>query len=155
MLKLYEPGAERAWLASFSFSIDVRPRFCETDAVGHVSNVVYPVYFEAGRLQYLAAAGDPEHDPLYAFRHVTAEVHLRYVAAAQYDEPLQVLTKVSSIGTSSLTIDQAIAGAGDASVRAIARVVVVRNDGEVTCPWTDAQRAALLRFEPSLSEAAR
>lgn len=149
MLKLYEPGDEAAWLASFHFSIELRPRFCETDAVGHVSNVVYPTYLEAGRLQYLAAAGDPEVHELYAFRHVTAELTLRYVAAAHYDEPLRIYSKVSSLGRSSLVMEQAIAGPHH-DIRTLARVIAVRNDGTLTRPWTDAQREALARFEPGL-----
>ncbi|MBD5657103.1 MAG: hypothetical protein IAI50_18285, partial [Candidatus Eremiobacteraeota bacterium] len=60
MLALYAPGDEAAWLASFRFSVDVRPRYCECDGQGHVSNVVYPEYLELGRLQFFKAANDPE-----------------------------------------------------------------------------------------------
>lgn len=149
MLKLYEPGEEAAWLASFGFSIELRPRFCETDAVGHVSNVVYPAYLEAGRLQYLAAVGDPESHELYAFRHVTAELRLRYVAACRYDESLLIYSKISALGRASLVMDQAIAASGG-DIRTLAQVVAVRNDGAITQPWTDAQRGAIERFEPAL-----
>jgi hypothetical protein len=40
VLTLYADGGEAAWLASFRFSVDVRPRYCECDGQGHVSNVV-------------------------------------------------------------------------------------------------------------------
>ena len=43
-------------------------------------------------------------------------------------------------------MEQALTGA-DGSVRALARVVVVRSIDGKTVPWTDAQRAALERFE--------
>ena len=148
MLELYPPGEDAAWLASFRFGVDVRPRYCETDALGHVSNVVYPAYLELSRLQYFIAAGDPEPGP-FAFAHVTAELQLRYVAACFYDEPLEVRSKLVALGRTSATMEQAVVGA-DGSIRALSRVTVVHSDGEAIAPWTHAQRAALIAFEPGL-----
>ncbi len=145
MLTLYEAGNEAAWLASFRFGVDVRPRYCECDGQGHVSNVVYPAYLELSRLQYFKAAGDPEPGH-FAFQHVTAELQLRYVGACFYDEPLRVLSKLVTVGRSSATMDQALTGS-DGTIRAISRVSIVRSSGAKTAPWSDAQRAALESFE--------
>ena len=150
MLALYEPGNEAAWLASFSFSVEVRPRYCECDGQGHVSNVIYPAYLELSRLQYFKAANDPEPLRGFAFQHVAAEFHLRYLAACYYDEPLRVASKLVTLGRSSAAMEQAIVGAsGD--VRAIARVDVVRMTERGAAPWTDAQRRALERVETTLA----
>ncbi|MBV8601323.1 MAG: acyl-CoA thioesterase [Candidatus Eremiobacteraeota bacterium] len=149
MLDLYERGREREWLATFRFYVDLVPRYCELDGLSHVSNTVYPEYLELSRLQYFKAAGDPEKGP-YAFTHVVAELRLRYVAAAYYDEPLRVFSKLVRLGRSSATMHQAIVGAaGD--VRAVSEVAVVRSYGEQALPWSDAQRLALFAFEPHLS----
>ena len=145
MLALYEPGDEARWLASFRFSVGLRPRYCECDGQAHVSNVVYPEYLELGRLQFFKAANDPEPGD-FAFQHVTAELQLRYLAACFYDEPLTVRSKLSVLGRSSATMDQALCGADD-DVRAISRVTIVRSAGGATAPWTEAQRAALEAFE--------
>ncbi len=145
MLELYSPGDEARWLASFRFGVEVRPRWCECDPLGHVSNVAYPEYLEFSRLQYLIAAGDPEPGP-FAFTHVTAELHLRYLAACFYDEPLRVASRLVALGRSSATMEQAITGP-DASARAVSRVFFVRVDGDATIPWSAAQRAALELFE--------
>ncbi len=145
MLALYKPGEEAAWLASFRFSVDVRPRYCETDALGHVSNTVYPEYLEFGRLQYFIAAGDPEPGP-FSFAHVTAELHVRHLAPCFYDEPLRVVSKLVALGRSSATMEQALLGADD-SIRTVSRVTIVRSDGDATMPWSDTQRAALELFE--------
>ncbi|MBD5635015.1 MAG: acyl-CoA thioesterase, partial [Candidatus Eremiobacteraeota bacterium] len=135
MLSLFEAGNEAAWLASFSFSVEVRPRYCECDGQGHVSNVVYPEYLELGRLQFFKAANDPEpHD--FAFQHVTAELTLRYLAACFYDERLTIHSRLARLGGSSATLEQAIVGA-DGTLRAIAQMALVRSrDGRVA-PWTD------------------
>jgi acyl-CoA thioester hydrolase len=153
VLALFEPGNEAAWLASFSFSVEVRPRYCECDGQGHVSNVVYAEYLELGRLQFFKAATDPEPHA-FAFQHVTAEFHLRYIAACFYDEVLSVRSKLTALGRSSATMDQAIVGA-DGSLRAIARVIVVRSQGDGTLPWTDAQRERLAPLVVAPNEAAR
>jgi acyl-CoA thioester hydrolase len=145
VLTLFEPGGEAAWLASFRFSVDVRPRYCECDGLGHVSNTVYPEYLEFGRLQHLIAAGDPEPSP-FAFAHVTAEFSVRYLAPCFYDEPLRIGSKLVALGRSSATMEQAITGPAD-SLRAIARVTFVRIDGDATIAWTSTQRAALELFE--------
>jgi len=148
LLELYEAGGESAWLASFAFGVEVRPRYCELDGLGHVSNTVYPAYLEFGRLQYFKAAGDPEPGP-FAFAHVTAELQLRYVAACFYDEPLRIVSKLTALGRSSATMEQAMLGA-DGSIRALSRVAMVRSTGDRTSPWSEAQRLALGTFEPGL-----
>jgi acyl-CoA thioester hydrolase len=145
LLQLYEPRDEAAWLASLRFKVEVRPRYCECDGLGHVSNTVYPEYLEFARLQYFIAAGDPEPGP-FAYAHLTAELHLRYAAACFYDEPLKIGSKLTNLGRASATMEQALMGADD-SVRALARVVIVRSIDNATVPWTSAQRIALERFE--------
>ena len=148
MFAPYEPGNEAAWLASFSFSVDVRPRYCECDGQGHVSNVVYPAYLELSRLQYFEAARDPESRVSFAFQHLTAELQLRYLAAAYYDEPLRVFSKLVALGISSAAMHQAIVGA-DGDIRAIAAITIVRANpaGLGSTPWSTAQHAALEAFD--------
>ncbi len=141
-LTLYETGGEAEWLRSFRFHVEIRPRYCECDGQGHVSNVIYPEYLELSRLQYFKAANDPEPGALFAFQHVTAELHLRYLAACYYDEPLRAYSKLASLGRSSAAMEQVIVGA-DETPRIVARIAIVRSDGNATMPWTDAQRRAL------------
>jgi acyl-CoA thioester hydrolase len=141
VLRLFEPDGEAAWLRSFRFGAAVRPRYSDTNALGHVSNVALLDLLEVGRMQYLAAARDPEQGP-FPFAHVTAEAHVRYVAECFYDEPLDVRTKLAALGRSSAKLEQAIVGAGE-SLRTLATVTIVRVDGKLPAPWTGAQRAAL------------
>ncbi len=148
MFAPYKLGNEAAWLASFSFFVDVRPRYCECDGQGHVSNVVYPAYLEFSRLQYFEAARDPEPRASFAYQHLTAELQLRYLAAAYYDEPLRVYSKLVALGKSSATMHQAIVGA-EGDIRAIAAMAIVRANpaGVGSMPWTETQHAALEAFD--------
>ena len=149
MLELFERGGEAAWLRSFHFTLEVRPRFCETDALGHVSNTVYTTYFELGRLRMLAAIGEADDAPkrTFAFNHLAVEIAFRMLRPCFYEEELLVHTRVASLGTSSMTMEHALTAAETEELRAIARIVVVGSDGERAVPWTPGQRTKLEAFE--------
>ncbi len=148
MLTLFKDGHEHEWLASFRVKTPLRTRYSEIDSYGHVSNVVYAEYLETGRMDYLKIVGDPEpRTNIFAFEHVCAELHLRFMQACYFDEALFVHTKLAGLGGSSATFQQAITGGTPCSLRAIATAVIVHNDGNSTKPWSRAQRAALGQFD--------
>lgn len=149
VLELYVPGSEAEWLRSFRFALEVRPRFCEVDGLGHVSNTVYPTYWELARLRYLAAVGEADDSPVrtFPFNHMAVEIAFRMLAPCFYDEALLVHARVAGLGTSSLTMEHALSAAETGAVRAIARIVVVASDGDHGIPWTAGQRARLEAFE--------
>ena len=145
MLQPYLNGSEAEWLRSFVWSKAFRPRFFETDALGHVSNVSYTAFIELGRLDFLASLGDPQRESPHhlAFNHNAAEITMRYMRPCFYDEALEVHSKIAKLGRSSMTLEHAITGEGTTDVRTIAQVAIVRMVDERTAPWSDAQRAIL------------
>ncbi len=149
MLELYDPGSEAAWLRSFRFAVEVRPRFCETDALGHVSNTVYTTYWELARLRYLEAIGEADDAPkrVLAFSHMTVEITTRMLRPCFYDEPLLVHARIAALGRSSMTMEHALTATGVDEIRAVARIAVVASDGETAIPWTRGQRTQLAAFE--------
>jgi acyl-CoA thioester hydrolase len=149
VLQPYEPGAEAAWLASFRFALEVRPRFCETDALGHVSNTVYPTYWELGRLRYLEALGEADDAPrrTLAFNHMAVEITTRMLRPCFFDEELLVHTRVAVLGRSSMTFEHALTAVETEEIRAIGLIVVVSTNGDGAVPWTSGQRAKLEAFE--------
>ena len=151
MLTLFPPGGEAEWLRSFRFRVDVRPRFCETDALGHVSNTVYTTYWEIARLRYFETIGEADDAPrrTLAFSHMAVEVTTRMMRPCFYDEPLLVHARVAALGRSSATFEHALTGEnGPDDVRAIARIAVVSSaDDAHATPWTPGQRAKLEAFE--------
>lgn len=145
MLELYAKGSEAAWLRSFSFAQPFRPRFCETDALGHVSNVSYPIYLEFARMAYFERAGDPEREsPNHLpFNHNAVEIAMRFLRPCFFDEPLRIHTRLASLGRSSGMLEYAITPDPGDELRTIARVAIVCMRGERSAPWSDAQRAVL------------
>ncbi|HEY4440620.1 MAG TPA: acyl-CoA thioesterase, partial [Candidatus Elarobacter sp.] len=106
MLELFEPGSEAAWLRSFRFALEVRPRFCETDGLGHVSNTVYTTYWELARLRMLGAIGEADDAPqrAFPFNHLAVEIAFRMMRPCYYDEELLVHARIGSLGRSSMVM---------------------------------------------------
>jgi acyl-CoA thioester hydrolase len=150
VLELYASGSEADWLRSFRFAVDLRPRFGETDALGHVSNTVYTAYWELARLRYFETIGEAADAPkrILAFNHMAVEITTRMMRPCFYDEELLVHARIAQLGRSSATFEHALSSAGTNEVRAIARIAVVCSaDDEHATPWTAGQRAKLETFE--------
>jgi YbgC/YbaW family acyl-CoA thioester hydrolase len=156
MLKLWDAGQENTWLASFRVRTPFVPWYDEIDSFGHVSNIVYPRYFEFGRMQYFKTVKDPEPDTgvVFPFAHVIAEQHIRYIDRCFFDEQLTVLSKITELGRSSASFEQAIIGA-DGKMRAIATTVVVHHSSHESKQWTTSQREAIAAFEGFQSSSVR
>jgi acyl-CoA thioester hydrolase len=150
VLELYAPGGEADWLRSFRFALELRPRFCETDALGHVSNTVYTAYWELARLRYFEAIGEATDAPkrILAFNHMAVEIATRMMRPCFYDEELLVHARIAALGRSSATFEHALSAVESGEIRAIGRIAVVgSSDDEHATPWTAGQRTKLEAFE--------
>ena len=78
-------------MPGFAFSTEVRVRFAETDAQGVAHNASYLVWFEVGRVAYLArfAGGYPALRER-GIEAVVTEAHVRYAAPARFDDVLSL-----------------------------------------------------------------
>ncbi len=81
-----------------SHTIDIVPRYAETDKAGVVHHSAYPVWFEMGRTELLRANGlaykDLEKAGVF---FVVAELHIKYIRPAEYDQKLQLQTTCSAV----------------------------------------------------------
>ncbi len=81
-----------------SHTIDILPRYVDTDQAGVVHHSVYPVWFELGRTELLrvnhVAYKDLEAAGVF---FVVAQLNVKYRQAARYDEKLQLETNFSNI----------------------------------------------------------
>ena len=73
------------------FSLLINPRFCDTDAMGHINNTVVPVWFLEGRESILR---------IFNPNLSTEEVSL------VFGKPVEIRTYVLRIGTSSVLVGQ-------------------------------------------------
>ncbi len=79
-------------------TIQIVPRYAETDQAGVVHHTVYPVWFEMGRTELLRANGlaysDLEKAGIF---FVVAELTVKYRRPALYDETLDLTTVCTRI----------------------------------------------------------
>ncbi|MDT8859470.1 acyl-CoA thioesterase [Alkalihalobacillus sp. MEB130] len=104
------------WKESFDFFIEIKVRFCETDAFGHVNNTNAFVYFEEARLEWFKQKGmmkkwaSKSNDAII----VTADLQCDYHRQILFDDRLQVGVKVAHIGRSSIDLHYlAVTSTGD------------------------------------------
>ena len=119
---------------------EIQVRFGDTDALGHVNNAAYAAYAELGRLHFLQMLG----------KHVTslilATLYIDYRRQVQYDDRVHIDTWVESLGTSSMTMRQAIY-ANDQLAADVKSVVVHFDYGSgKSMPLTDDMREVLAEY---------
>lgn len=82
----------------------LRPRFCETDALGHINNTVLPVWFLEAREPVIAIfTPDPTHS-----ENGLAMVHMdiTFKAESMFGSPVTVTTTIGKVGNRSLEVIQ-------------------------------------------------
>jgi acyl-CoA thioester hydrolase len=84
-----------------SHTIQIVPRYVETDQAGVIHHSVYPIWFEMGRTELLRANGLAYKDLEAAgFFFVVAELHLKYRRSSRYDQLLSLETMCGSVTAS-------------------------------------------------------
>ncbi len=86
------------------FVYTMEPRFSDTDALGHISNTAYPVWFEQAR------------SPVFALFHpsfevstwplIVARIEIDYLAQGYWNTEVEIKTGISKVGNSSCHIIQ-------------------------------------------------
>jgi acyl-CoA thioester hydrolase len=123
-------------------------RWRDMDGFGHVNNSTYLTYLEEGRDEYLThLLGEAVH------RVVIRRIEIDFVSGlVQEDDHVDVDCQLTSIGTSSVRLDERILSVPDRRLAATAHTVMVYTDDtrSASAPWPDDARAAL---EAELSRA--
>lgn len=84
-----------------SHTIQVVPRYVETDQAGVIHHSVYPVWLEMGRTELLRANGLAYRDLEAAgFLFVVSELHVKYRRPSRYDQTLCLETTCGSVTAS-------------------------------------------------------
>ena len=75
--------------------LDITVRFAETDQMGVVHHSEYVVWFEAGRVAWMAAAGMPYTEIAGAgYNFAVTELQCRYRNAIRFGDAVQVITRL-------------------------------------------------------------
>ena len=86
------------------FALSINPRFCDTDAIGHINNTVYPVWFLEGRESILKI-----FNPSLSTEEVSlvlAKLEIEYIDEMFFGKTVEIRTFVLRVGTSSVLVGQ-------------------------------------------------
>ncbi|HTF37711.1 MAG TPA: thioesterase family protein [Blastocatellia bacterium] len=100
--------------SDFKFHHDIRVRFADTDLQAIVFNANYLTYYDVAWTEYFRAVGFEWKDLIaLGVDTVLARTTMEFKSPARFDEILEVHTRVSKIGTTSLTFEFAIYPQGE------------------------------------------
>jgi acyl-CoA thioester hydrolase len=116
-------------------------RYGDTDRQGHVNNAVFATFMETGRVELIYNPADPLLEDGFSF--VLAKLDIDYIAEVLWPGTVEVGTRVTRVGRSSVTMQQAVFQAG--RLCASAETVVVHFDETTrkSQAFSVAQRAKL------------
>lgn len=123
------------------FTKTITPRFSETDALGHINNTVFSVWFEEGR-EPVFRIFNPDLS-LGRWNLILARVEVDFVAQTHYGKPVEVRTWIERIGGASFVVAQEAWQAGACVARGKAVQVFFNYDTQKSEPLPVAYRTAL------------
>jgi acyl-CoA thioester hydrolase len=131
----------------FKFSARTRVGFSDTDAQGVVYYGRYNPYFDLARVEYLRALGLLHRNAGGDF--VMRANVVEYLAPARFDDELEIDTRVSRIGRTSVTFEFAAYRIPDDTLMVTAHQTLVYVDlsERKARPVPDAFREPVLGFE--------
>lgn len=89
-------------MRSLVFETPVKVRFCETDALGHISNISYFIYLEEARTDLFGELGFEMGVGEWKF--ILASSKCDFISQGHFNQKLTVISEVGKIGNSSFTI---------------------------------------------------
>ena len=125
----------------------LRPRFRDTDAMGHINNAVYVTYLEVARQEYWRAFKDDEDYRVVPF--ILAHVDIDFRSEALMREMLVLAVRCSFIGGKSFGFEYEIREQTSGRLVVAARSVQVFYDytTKQSLPCPPDMRARLEAFE--------
>jgi acyl-CoA thioester hydrolase len=134
------------------FSHRLRVRYGECDAQGVVFNAHYFAYFDVAYTEFWREAVGPYGDMVESgIDNVVAEARARYLAAARFDDLIDIRVRLARLGTTGMTIRMDVMRGEELLVEGEMRYVFIEVGSKEKTPVPPEIRAAL---EPHLEEPA-
>lgn len=114
----------------FTHELELRVRYAESDQMGVVYHTNYLVWCEIGRTELIRALTGESYAAIekQGVLLAVAELSIRYLGAARYDDLVRVLTTLVDARSRSVTFDYVVSGAQTGQRFATARTVLVSLD---------------------------
>ena len=134
---------------SFRFSIVLRVRFADVDALGHVNNAKYLTYFEEARMGYLLGLSHVQSNDLSTLNLILAHAAVTFRAPVRVGDTLEVFAGVTHIGNKSFRMDYTMIQAGTDTLVCDGHTIQVMFDyqNNRTVPVPEQLRQSITEFE--------
>lgn len=125
----------------------LRPRFRDTDAMGHINNAVYVTYLEVARQEYWRAFKQDDNYRIVPF--ILARVEVDFRSEALMHETLELCIRCAFVGSKSFGFEYAIREIASKRLVVAAKSVQVFYDyaAKKSIPCPDDMRLQLASFE--------
>lgn len=124
-----------------AFEISIEPRFCETDALGHINHTRLPQWFESARDPIFRLFN--ENLDLDQWNLILGRIEVDYIAQVHLGSSVTIRTELEKLGNSSFVVLHTALQNGE--VVAKGKVVMIHFDyqSQSSAPIPDSVRAAL------------
>lgn len=123
----------------FPLKLVERLRFGDTDQQGHINNAVFATLFESGRVDFLYDEGSDM--PPAGTQFVIAQLTISFVGEMTFPGEVTVASGIARIGTSSITLSQALFVGGNCTATADSVIVLTDLQSRRSAPLPDAARS--------------
>ena len=123
----------------------IRPRFSDTDALGHINNTVIPVWFLEARepvLQLFMPGGAISEHSLAVVR-----MEINYQKETHFGEDVTLTTRVHHIGNSSFSLRQEVWQSGACTASGLTTLVHFNPQQKKAAPLPTHLREALEKLK--------
>lgn len=128
-------------LQDFPFQARDKLRYGDTDKLGHVNNAVFSTFLETGRVEMLYRPDSPLLSEGADF--VIANLNIDYLNEITFPGEVEIGTRLTRLGTSSLGMEQAIFQHGHCVSRAQTVIVQMDKTTRRSKPFSPEARAML------------
>lgn len=124
--------------ADFPLTTTDKLRYSDTDRQGHVNNAVFATFFETGRVEIISQI--EQHAEVTDREFVLARITIDYLQEVHWPGTVTIGSRISRVGSSSLTVEQVIVVDEAVCARAESVMVQIRTSTRRSEPFDDAAR---------------
>ena len=124
--------------ADFPLTTTDKLRYSDTDRQGHINNAVFATFFETGRVEIISQI--ERRAEVTDREFVLARITIDYLQEVHWPGTVTIGSRISRVGTSSLTVEQVIVVDEAVCARAESVMVQIRTSTRRSEPFDDATR---------------
>lgn len=111
--------------SDFNHFFGLSTRWGDQDAFGHINNALYSRYYESARIGYFEKTTQMSFDANSDEIAIMADLKIAFLQQLHYPAEIEIGSRISRMGNSSLVLDAAIFRKGDDTLISTSRATLV------------------------------